>query len=337
MYIQIKNRKYIIVVASVIIVFLAGWSGHAYYTSNIANLEDLSIEIRQNSPDFHYINPLLFINNSEESFSEYNLLKKEINNYITSEHKKGKVEKVSVYFRDLNSSHWGGVNEDDLYAPSSMLKVAILISYLRLASQDPEILNKKVKYNYKETYGEYYKPKRLANGSYTVLEILQQMIIESDNTAMSALVSLHAKEIAELYKDLRLPSLLENPDDFMSAEDYSYIFRTLYNATYLRKSLSEQALKLLTFTTFDQGIVKGVNASTTVAHKFGEHTITVNGIVKERQLHDCGIVYYPKKPYLICIMTKGKDFSDLEKVIADLSRTVFVFIDEQNNNLLKAS
>lgn len=330
-----KSLKYMEVMTSkmkinllliIVITFIIGWlSSILYIKSNNSKTPN---SIRQNSPDFQYINPLLFVDNSEENFSEYRPLESKINKYIDDTVDKNNARKVSVYFRDLNTSHWGGVNENELYAPSSMLKVAVLIGYLKLAEKNPDILNRKLEYNYKEQYQEYYKPNKLKNGSYTVLEMLQQMIIESDNTSMSQLVALHSDEIVKLYKDLKLPNIIDSNTDFMSTEDYSYIFRTLYNATYLRKSYSEQALKLLTFTKFDKGIVGGVGTTTKVAHKFGEHTITYNGTVTERQLHDCGIIYFPNKPYLLCIMTKGEDFTKLETIITDLSRIIFDFIKQ---------
>ena len=56
-----------------------------------------------------------------------------------------------------------------------------------------------------------------------------------------------------------------------------------------------------------------------VAHKFGES----GELGKEVQLHDCGIVYSPQHPYLICVMTKGKDFKNLENVIRSISKIAY--------------
>jgi hypothetical protein len=39
-----------------------------------------------------------------------------------------------------------------------------------------------------------------------------------------------------------------------------------------------------------------------------------------RELHDCGIVYLPDNPYLLCVMTKGNDFAKMEKIIEEISR-----------------
>lgn len=310
--------------------FFLGWVSNLIYLKYVLKIGEKDIPVRQNSSDFKYINPLLFVDNSEEIFPEYRNLKDEVGDYINKSIKENKVEKASLYFRDLNSSHWAGVNEKELYTPSSMLKVAVLLTYLKISEKNPDIMSKKVKYVHKDSYNEYYKTNKINNGEYTVLELLQYMIIESDNTSMSLLVALNTPEVVKLYEDLKLPNILEGNSDFLSTEDYSYIFRALYNASYVNKSLSEQALQLLTYTKFDKGIVAGVEASTTVAHKFGEHTITFNGIVTERQLHDCGIVYYPKKPYLICIMTKGKDFKNLETIISDISSMVYRYNKEAN-------
>lgn len=325
-----NNIKRGTIVFITISIFVLGWVSNFIYIKYVLGIGEKDIPVRQNSSDFKFINPLLFVDNSEEAFPEYKNLKKDVNDYINKNVRDKNIEKASLYFRDLNTSHWAGVNEKEMYTPSSMLKVAVLLTYLKISEKNPDILLKKVKYIHKDSYNEYYKTNKIKNGEYTVLELLQYMIIESDNTSMSLLVAMNTPEVVKLYEDLKLPDILEGDSDFLSAEDYSYIFRTLYNASYVNKSLSEQALQLLTYTKFDKGIVAGVNGTTTIAHKFGEHTVTFNGVVTERQLHDCGIVYYPKKPYLICIMTKGKDFEKLEKVISGISSIVFNYNKEIN-------
>jgi hypothetical protein len=42
------------------------------------------------------------------------------------------------------------------------------------------------------------------------------------------------------------------------------------------------------------------------------------------EMHDCGIVYYPYRPYLLCVMTKGSgEIKSLETVIQDVSKMVY--------------
>ena len=55
-----------------------------------------------------------------------------------------------------------------------------------------------------------------------------------------------------------------------------------------------------------------------VAHKFGERELP-----NADQLHDCGIVYVPKHPYLLCVMTRGDSLTNLTTVIAGLSEVVY--------------
>jgi beta-lactamase class A len=93
----------------------------------------------------------------------------------------------------------------------------------------------------------------------------------------------------------------------------------LYYSTYLNKDYSEKALELLSNTEFTQGLVAPLPRSVTVAHKFGERALPDG----TNQLHDCGIVYYPGHPYLLCIMTKGPDFKDLTQAIQQISSKVY--------------
>ena len=64
-----------------------------------------------------------------------------------------------------------------------------------------------------------------------------------------------------------------------------------------------------------------------VVHKFGERSLGPNGETK--QLHDCGIVYYPNHPYLLCIMTRGTSFEPLRKTIAGTSQLFYAELDSQ--------
>lgn len=156
---------------------------------------------------------------------------------------------------------------------------------------------------------------------YTVEELLRNMIVSSDNISGQLLSrNMDSKFIASLYSDLGLhiPDLNEQEHQ-ISGKDYATFFRTLYNATYLNQKLSEKALKLLTQTDFRDGIVAGVPENITVAHKFAERRYTEGGV----QLHDCGIVYYSKSPYLLCIMTKGEELETLKKIIKNISRMIY--------------
>jgi hypothetical protein len=205
-----------------------------------------------------------------------------------------------------------------------MLKIVTLMAYLNLADKDPTILAKRLDYQYEADAGQYYKPQEtLASGYHTVRELLIQMITESDNTAMRVLNQEIPDKVISVYHDLKLADPLSPNIDFMSPESYSHLFRTLYGSTYLSRPYSEEALKLLSHTNFDIGLVAGTG-STTIAHKFGEQTLrNQSGEVVERELHDCGIIYYPERPYFLCVMTKGNEFTGLDKVIKNISKLVY--------------
>ncbi len=287
-----------------------------------------AVVLRENSQQYKYINPIVvFTIGDKENFPAYKPLESAMNSYINAAVSAGKAKKVSVYFRSLTNEAWTGINEDDKYAPSSMLKVAVLIAYLKLSETDPSILSRQIYYTHAEDPGQTFKPaKVLSTGWHTNEEVIQSMIDESDNTSVQTLIDNQKQAVLKVYADLSLPTPKSPSDiDFMSARLYSRLFRALYNGTYLSKQLSEKALAILSKTDFDGGLIAGLPASVSASHKFGERTVfnEADGTVLERQLHDCGIVYDPKSPYFICVMTRGSDFSSLRGVIADLSAIAY--------------
>ncbi|MDB5204106.1 MAG: beta-lactamase class A-like protein beta-lactamase [Candidatus Taylorbacteria bacterium] len=317
---KVKKGHYLIAcIGTLVLGSFVGWYGRVWYAST---LPSKLVEIRENSGAYNLINPLLLVDSNRQA-PDLDWMKKTISDSINSN--KDAALSVSVYFRDLNAGKWTGVNEDGIYDPSSMMKVAVMMGYLKKADSDPSILTKNLDYKYMLDSGQNYQPEHpLSNGPHTVAEIIQSMIIGSDNTAMEVLYNNDRDAFVNVLKELNIPPPATIDDlDFISPKSYSAIFRTLYSSTYLSRTLSEKALELLTLPEFKNGLVAGVPKDIVVAHKFGEHTTLINGAYDSRQLHDCGIIYYPGNPYLLCVMTKGQDFDKEASVIAGISKDVY--------------
>lgn len=279
------------------------------------------------------INPLLGyeLSNSKEIFSDLKELRADLAEKVDQLKEQGKVERVSIYFRDFQTGHWTGINEDEKYFPASLFKVPIMIASLLLSEKEPELLDRKIRYvetpnDDERKYSQAFmllKPGQ----EYTVRELMRAMIVDSDNGALNLLVDLlanpsYSKYLVDLFSELGINFPEDTPGPAaaygLSARNYSLFFRVLYNATILGRTNSQSALELLTQTTFNEGLVEGIPKGVKVAHKFGERVSS-----NPQDLHDCGIVYDPKNPYLICIMTSGKDVSLLPAVISDLSKMVY--------------
>ncbi len=218
-----------------------------------------------------------------------------------------------------------------------------MIAYLRVADFNPSILNKKIKYIEKVDANkvEEFKPsKYIESGkSYSVDELIKYMIIYSDNNATNLLqANVDEKALVTVYSDLGIPASDTLEQENVTPKTYSYIFRILYNATYLSKSMSQYALEILAQTQFEKGIKMGLPENMTSSQKFGERTVMNRNIttgedsLSFRELHDCGIVYYPENPYILCVMTKGDDFEKLSKIISDISLMVY---SESKSGVLK--
>jgi hypothetical protein len=74
---------------------------------------------------------------------------------------------------------------------------------------------------------------------------------------------------------------------------------------------------------YKDGLIAGVPSNITISHKFGERELTDEKGNVVNQLHDCGIVYYPEHPYLLCIMTRGKNIDNLSRSISAISKIVY--------------
>jgi beta-lactamase class A len=307
------------------------------YRVNKKNYTPLRIE--RHSGEMRHINPLLACDIAEEVLRtpEMSNFKGKIENFISNRKDKHSSTKVSVYFRELNNGLWFSIGDAEQFTPASLRKVPLMIALLKQSEIYPEknLLNQSVKFELSRNYNsnQNIKPSQMLvpGQKYTVIDLIYRMIVYSDNnafTALSKLVSI--PELDNVYTNLRILSPDTTKDDnFQSVQTYESFFRVLYNASYLSKEASDWALDTLSKSEFKAGLVAGVPPSITVSHKFGEHSDVDSGTV---QLHDCGIVYYPQNPYLLCVMSRGPNFESLIDVISEVSRIAFTEVDTQHKS-----
>lgn len=306
--------------------------------------------LREDSSSYSLIDPILACDIGQpETFPELKPIKQAIASTIAAEQKAGDVQDVSVYVRLLKSGKWFDINPDITYAPASLLKVFVMTSYYKQNEDYGGILNAPIVFQgsanaLSKTPGEVIP--HLTNGAtYSVRDVIRQMIIYSDNDALDTLLDHFDQHTLEAYRgifnDLNIPLPEIQSEDhlqFMTVSEYATIFRVLYGATYLSRTDSQKALELLADVQYKDGIVAGVPGGITVAHKFGVKSIpATKTTTATSELHDCGIVYYPEHPYLLCVMTRGKDFGSLQNDLAEISRTTYQAIDTYYTNRAQAA
>lgn len=299
-------------------IFFLGWLGGSNQVK-----EGVEGEINERHENgFRFISPLLECQTPASYNNNLSKLEDILNRDIEAALSRGEASHVSIYLRDLNNGPWIGINAKEKFSPASLMKVPLLISYLKLAESDPAVLDRRLaaRADSGQVLPQNITPaEELTIGQeYPVSELLERMIIFSDNTAAVTLLhNIDEESLVATYENFGIEPL-NGSENVITVRDYASFFRILYNASYLNREMSEKALSILSRSQFKNGLVAGVPESTIVAHKFGERRLT-----DSLQLHDCGIIYDVPSPYLICVMTRGSDFSKMSSIIQKVSQDAF--------------
>jgi beta-lactamase class A len=293
--------------------------------------------LRQNDFDRKFIFPLLkYSFNDALPYIENNQLENQLTTYIQSQQQSGRAKSVSVYYRNLLTNQWAGVNQNVKYHPGSIMKVIVMIGCYRASEIDPAFMQKKLEYtqdiSQKTNTLVLAAPSSLVVGDYySVKDLIRKMIIESDNGAFNLLVShLDYKILTNIMVDLNIDTPDKEQDYTISPVAYSNFLRILYNSTYLNEEDSEEALSLMHEAHFDEGILAGLPKGVVVAQKYGEsvNANTNSPNVNSLELNDCGIVYAKNNPYVLCVMTKKQGSTEQDKktlasIISDISEITY--------------
>jgi len=234
----------------------------------------------------------------------------------------------SIYLEDLQTGTWWGLGEKEAYNAWSLLKVSTLVALLKKAEREQISLDEGVVLTPEELRHEspYISNKDGLFKSLSIKKLAERMIETSDDAAAIALCKkLTFDEFQETFRVMAMPPATPpNILPCVSPEQYARLLKSLYHANYLDKTSCDVALSLLSHTVFTNQIRAGIPNKIQLAHKVGFNADTGD-------YHDCGIVFLPDRPYVLCVMSTGTTKEDADRVISSLSRQVYEFMDGRNH------
>ena len=155
--------------------------------------------------------------------------------------------------------------------------------------------------------GELYKT--IGDKDLTVADLLKELLVNSDNTAQNIFRRQLSVDDYMRFQDATGLLDLYNDQGFISAKEYTRLLRVLYTSTYLEPENSEKILEYMTQATFRNYLSQGIPSGVKFAHKYSENKT-------QHIFADSGIVYVPKRPYMITVMIRGNDSSEETRVWA---------------------
>lgn len=238
-------------------------------------------------------------------------------------------ESTYLYFEYLNNTATIGLNSSGLFTAASTIKVPLAMAVYKLVEEGKLKLTDTYTLQPSDLdsgFGTLYKVG--AGTSYTVQQLMAYMLEQSDDTAMNALTNVVKNiGISDPLEDVYDSMGWDYPPNFGSQPTYinidtrtlSNMFTALYEATYDNVADSQQILSYLAQTPFNNTIVAGVPAAITVAHKIGVADQT-------KTYSDCGIVYAPERPYLICAAMAGGSEATADQFISQASKLAYEYV-----------
>ena len=295
-------------------------------------------EVETKSQNFTLLYPPL----SELSHEEFIAIKqnyatnfRDLKEAINSSVKLSPGQTYAFYFQSLNTGAWTGIHEKETFYSGSLRKIPLLVAALKQVEEGTLDFNTPITI-LPEDINPYSGPLASRGAGYTVtlFELMNYTTFYSDNTAANALLRTVGKlEVIDVMFNtgLSFNTFLNNNnkkgiDTYpFSTKEFSNSFRSLYYSSVLKRKDSQLLLSLLAHTSFRSGLPAGVPENIVVSHK-------VSSFFETSQHHDCGIIYYPQQPYILCVMTEGMSESEADQLISSISKQAYEYVDALNSD-----
>lgn len=247
-----------------------------------------------------------------------------LNEYIATQ--KGSIT-LSLYEFDTKVSV--EINADKSFVAASTAKVPILLTLYKKIEQGDITKSQMLTVTAadKATGTGYFIS--LSNGSKkSVIQTAEAMIKASDNTATNMIIRrlgdgnyTNGRKVIQSFADELGATGTNMTTNDITARDLALYFQKLHRYETTTAELSEEMLTLLTQDekmddTFKTRLVAGVPEDVRVAHKIGSQTGSIT---------DAGIIYLPRKNYLVVVNVTNGGWLEADAKIAHISKVIYEY------------
>lgn len=163
---------------------------------------------------------------------------------------------------------------------------------------------------------------------YTVEDLINIMIAESDNTAAKMLTEyIGLDEMNTTFKEIGLEDTnisiksfnmtrrrVKN-ESFTTPYDMAYLLEKVYYGKFINKEISKKIIDILKLPNDNTRLSRYLPDNFELAHKTG---------LLRGACHDAGIVFTPRGAYLICIMTdQNRGYKTAKRFIANVGKLAY--------------
>ena len=237
---------------------------------------------------------------------------------------------TGMYFEYLPSGVSIGINDQDTFFGASLLKLPVVMKTYKLIEQGK--LNKTQQITITEDQLDSGFGALWEQGAGTVITVEDAMklaITQSDNTADNVLRALvQSRPVSDVFDYLDIPTdQSAGPGAGITPKGFSSTLRALYLSSYLSYENSNALLKLMTMSPYSDRIVAGLPSNIQVAHKVGVYKDPATG---GNEVHsDCGIVYVPQRPYMLCIISRA-NIEESTNYMKTISKLIYDYVSSVN-------
>lgn len=245
---------------------------------------------------------------------------------------------VGVAIRNLVTGEKFFINENEVFPQASSIKVHILAELYHQAEQGKIRLNDVVPLPGAVRVGGSGVLNELGDSSVSmsIRDYAVLMIVLSDNTATNLLIKQlgidnvnkflqsHGAVRTKLQRMMMdVKAAAEGRENIGTPKEVSMMLEKLYRGELVSRKSSDDMLAILQKPK-DGPIRAGVPADIGMANKEGD----LEGV-----RCDVGIVFLPKAPYVICVMTKMlAQGADGPRIITDISRLAYQYFERKANS-----
>lgn len=288
--------------------------------------------------DYPLLSRRLFTENPNNIVLNFTGLRTQLNDYVAKA-----PAKTGVYFEYLPTGNSIGVNEKEVFFTASLIKLPVVMRTYYLINEGKIAKNQVIKLTASyldKGFGDLWM--RGEGAELTVKELTDAVLLHSDNTAYRALLDLiddfnsdsgDKRSLLDVYNYLDIANDDAGGNAGITPKNFASILRSLYLSAYLPYGYSNHILEHLTESEFDDWLPEPIPSDVKVAHKFGLY----NAEPHQYAVHsDCGIIYQPKRPYMLCVMVNTFDETVARTIIRAISKMSYDYVSTVDASKVRA-